>query len=169
MGYLGSVGVVRLRSLTRAQQQRLETLRRVAQLLDSAFEVPGTTYRIGFDPIIGLVPLLGDLVSPLFTIGVLWQGLELGIPRVVQLRMIFNTAIDALVGAIPVGGDLFDFAWKSNQMNFALLELHAAEERSASASDWLFVIAMMVLALVIAVAPFVLIVWLFTAVTGLFR
>jgi hypothetical protein len=73
------------------------------------------------------------------------------------------------VGAIPVGGDLFDFAWKSNQMNFALLELHAAEERSASASDWLFVIAMMVLALVIAVAPFVLIVWLFTAVTGLFR
>ena len=161
------MGVVRLRSLTRAQQQRLEALRRIAQLLDSAFEVPGTKYRIGLDPIIGLVPMIGDLASPLFTIGVLWQGLDLGIPKVVQLRMIFNTAIDALVGVIPVGGDLFDFAWKSNQMNFALLELHAAEERSASAGDWLFVIAMMVLVLMIAAAPFVLVVWLFTALTGL--
>ena len=71
------------------------------------------------------MPGLGDLVSPLFTIGILWQARDLGIPRVVQLRMIFNVAIDSLVGAVPVLGDLFDFAWKSNNMNLALLERHA--------------------------------------------
>ena len=62
----------------------------------------GHVDRIGLDPILGLVPGLGDLVSPLFTIGILWQARELGIPRVVQLRMIFNVAIDTLVGVVPV-------------------------------------------------------------------
>src|SRR2546423_6368589 len=123
------MGVVRLRSLTPAQQARLAGLRRIADLLDSAFVVPGTNYRIGLDPIIGLIPMIGDLASPIFTIGLLWQAYDLGIPKVVQLRMIFNAAIDALIGAIPVAGDLFDFAWKSNQWNLALLELHAHEER----------------------------------------
>ena len=122
------MGVVRLRSLTPAQELRLKALRHMSELLDSAFVVPGTNYRFGLDPIIGLVPVIGDLASPLFTIAVLWQGRDLGIPKVVQLRMIFNAAIDALIGAIPIAGDLFDFAWKSNQMNLALLERHAYEE-----------------------------------------
>src|SRR5262245_31581974 len=146
--------VVRLRALTPSQTQRLETLRRIAQLLDSAFILPGTTYRIGLDPILGLVPVIGDLAAPLFTIGVLWQGRDLGIPRVVQLRMIFNTAIDALVGLIPIGGDLFDVAWKSNQMNLALLEHHAYEVRHASTADWLFVCSMIALVVVVAALPF---------------
>ena len=133
--------MTRLRQLTSRQTQRLEALRKVAQLLDSAFVVPGTSYRVGLDPILGLVPGLGDLVSPLFTIGILWQARELGLPRVVQLRMIFNVAIDSLLGAVPVVGDLFDFAWKANNMNLALLERHAQEERTASAGDWLFVVA----------------------------
>src|SRR5678815_1721368 len=124
--------VTRLRPLTPGQQQRLIALRHMARLLDSAFEVPGTTYRVGLDPILGLVPGIGDLVSPLFTIGVLWQAHDLGIPRVVQLRMLGNVAIDAVVGAVPFLGDLFDFAWKSNEMNMVLLEEHAAEERTAS-------------------------------------
>ena len=136
------MGVVRLRSLTPAQQTRLTALRRAAELLDSAFVVPGTNYRIGLDPIIGLVPIVGDLASPLFTIGLLWQAYDLSLPKVVQLRMIFNAAIDALVGAIPVAGDLFDFGWKSNEMNLALLERHAYEERHAGVADWLFVVAM---------------------------
>src|SRR5919106_6578273 len=106
--------VTRLRQLTPRQGQRLEALRKVAHLLDSAFVVPGTSYRVGLDPILGLVPGLGDLASPLFTIGILWHARELGIPRVVLLRMIFNVAIDSLLGAVPLLGDLFDFAWKAN-------------------------------------------------------
>ena len=60
-------------------------------------------------------------------------------PRVVQLRMIFNVAIDSLVGVVPLVGDLFDFAWKANNMNMALLERHAEEEHPASRATGLFV------------------------------
>jgi len=94
--------VTRLRPLTPGQQQRLIALRHMARLLDSAFEVPGTSYRIGLDPILGLVPGIGDLVSPLFTIGILWQGRDLRIPKVVQVRMLGNVLLDALVGAVPL-------------------------------------------------------------------
>ena len=156
------VAVVRLRSLTPAQQTRLTGIRRIAELLDSAFVIPGTNYRIGLDPIIGLIPMIGDLASPIFTIALLWQAYDLGIPKVVQLRMIFNAAIDALIGAIPLAGDLFDFAWKSNQWNLELLELHAYEERHAAAGDWVFVLAMIGLLLVIAALPFILVGWAFS-------
>ena len=151
--------VTRLRPLTPGQSQRLAALRRISTLLDSAFLVPGTSYRIGLDPILGLVPGLGDLLSPLFTIGILWHGRDLGLPRIVQLRMIFNVAIDTLVGAVPLVGDLFDFAWKANDMNLALLEEHGYEERPASAGDWLFVGGLTLLLVLLAAIPFILAGW----------
>ena len=151
---------VRLRPLTRGQQQRLVALRQVAELLDSAFVVPGTTYRIGFDPIIGLVPWIGDLVSPLFTIVLLWQAKDVRVPKVVLARMIFNAALDAIIGAIPLAGDLFDFAWKSNQRNLALLERHAHEEHRLNVGDWMFVLAMIALVAVLAAVPLVVAGWL---------
>lgn len=134
----------------------------MSSLLDSAFEVPGTKYRVGLDPLVGLVPAVGDLVTPLFTIAVLWQSREMGVPRVVQVRMLLNAALDALLGVVPLAGDLFDFAWKANQMNLALLERHAYEERSTT-GDWLFVIVMIALVMVIAALPFLLVGWLFSA------
>jgi hypothetical protein len=155
--------VTRLRQLTPGQLQRLAALRKVAQLLDSAFPVPGTSWRIGLDPILGLVPALGDLVSPLFTAGILWQARELGLPKVVQLRMIFNVAIDALVGMVPLLGDLFDFAWKSNDMNMALLERHAVEEHTASTGDWIFVVLMIAMLVVLAALPFFVLGWIIDA------
>jgi hypothetical protein len=154
------LGVVKLRSLTRGQEQRLAALRRISELLDSAFVVPGTNYRIGLDPIIGLIPMVGDLASPIFTIGLIWQAYDLGIPRVVQLRMIFNAAVDAVVGAVPFFGDLFDFGWKANQWNLALLERHAYEERHAAVGDWVFVAAMIALLVAVAAVPFILAGWL---------
>jgi hypothetical protein len=152
--------VTRLRQLTPGQAKRLEALRKMAQLLDSAFLVPGTSWRIGLDPIVGLVPGIGDLISPLFTIGILWQAQDLGIPKVVQLRMIFNVAIDAALGLVPVAGDLFDFAWKANDMNMMLLERHALEEHRASAGDWLFVSLMILLVMLVAATPFLVLSWL---------
>ena len=147
-------------------RSRIEWLRRASRLLDSAFEIPGTSYRVGLDPVIGLVPWVGDLVSPLFTIALLWQAREMALPRVVQLRMVINVAIDALVGAIPVAGDLFDFAWKANDMNMALLERHAHTARRGSVGDWLFIAGIIVALLVIAAAPFVMLVWLVNALRG---
>jgi hypothetical protein len=152
--------VTRIRQLSSGQSQRLNALRTVSEMLDSAFVVPGTRYRIGLDPFLGFIPGIGDLVSPLFTIAILWQARDLAIPRVVQLRMIFNVAIDAFVGAVPVLGDLFDFAWKANNMNLALLDRHAHEEHPASAGDWLFVVAMILLVVAIALIPFLILGWL---------
>jgi len=160
--------VTRIRQLTPGQVQRLGALRKLAQLLDSAFVVPGTSMRVGLDPILGLVPGIGDLISPLFTVGILWQARELGIPRVIQLRMIFNVAIDTVVGLVPVLGDLFDFAWKANDMNMVLLERHAHEEHKAAAGDWLFVAAMILLLVLIAAAPFVILGWLIGVARQLF-
>jgi hypothetical protein len=163
---LGVNPVRRPRPLTGGQEQRLKALRHISRLLDSAFVVPGTEFRIGLDPILGLVPGLGDLTSPLFAMALLWHSRDLGIPRVVQLRMIFNVAIDALVGLLPVAGDFFDFAWKANDRNLALLERHAYEQRRLSAGDWLFVAALILLLLVIAAVPFLLAGWLISVVAG---
>jgi hypothetical protein len=149
-----------LRPLTQGQQARLVALRRVAELLDSAFVLPGTTYRIGLDPIVGLVPWIGDLVSPLFTVALLWQARDVRVPKVVLGRMIFNAAVDAIIGAIPFAGDLFDFGWKANQRNMALLERHAYEEHHAGLGDWIFVLAMIGIVIVVAAVPFVLAGWL---------
>jgi len=160
--------VSRVRQLTSAQQQRITALRHMARLLDSAYEIPGTSYRIGLDPIVGLVPAIGDLISPLFTIALLWQSHDLNLPRIVQLRMLFNVAIDTLVGMVPVAGDLFDFAWKANDMNMALLERYAYEERRAAAGDWLFVIGLTLLLLLVATLPFVVLTWVVGAVSNRF-
>ena len=151
---------VRLRPLTQGQQASLVALRRLAELLDSAFVVPGTTYRIGLDPIVGLVPWIGDLVSPLFTVALLWQARDVRVPKIVLGRMIFNAAVDAIVGAIPFAGDLFDFGWKANQWNMALLERHAYEERPASLGDWAFVLTMIAIVILLAAVPFVIAGWL---------
>lgn len=160
--------VTRVRQLTPVQEQRIAALRHVARLLDSAYEVPGTTYRVGLDPIVGLVPGIGDLVSPLFTIALLWQSQDLNLPRVVQWRMLFNVAIDTVIGIVPLVGDLFDFAWKANEMNIALLERHAFEERPASLADWAFVVGLTVLLIALAALPFVLAGWLLTEVARWF-
>ena len=158
--------VTRLRRLTSAQERRLDWLRRVAALLDSSVPLPGTTFRFGLDPILGLVPGVGDLVAPLFTLGVIWQARDLGVPRVVLLRMILNAALDTLVGLVPVAGDLFDFAWKPNNRNVALLEQHAHEERPPSPGDWAFVATAIVLLVAIAAVPILLLGWTLNAVAA---
>jgi hypothetical protein len=160
--------VTRIRQLTPAQERRLAALRHIARLLDSAYEIPGTNYRFGLDPIVGLVPGIGDLISPLFTIALLWQSRDLNLPRVVQARMLFNVIIDTVLGIVPIAGDLFDFAWKANDMNIALLERHAYEERRATAGDWAFVLGLTILLVVIAALPLLLTVWILTALTRLF-
>ena len=86
--------------------RRMIALRSLQRLLDDAFRVPGTTIRFGWDPLIGLVPWAGDVLTAVLSGAIILQAHHLGVPRVVQLRMIANVAIDVLVGAIPVIGDV---------------------------------------------------------------
>jgi hypothetical protein len=155
-----------MRQLTPEQARRLAAMRRLARMLDSSMAIPGTPYRFGLDPVLGLVPGLGDLVSPLFAIGLLWLARDLGVPRVVRLRMVYHVAIDALVGLVPVLGDLFDVAWKANDRNVALLERHARGEHPPASGDWLFVVATTLLLAGIAIVPLLLLVWVVRALSG---
>lgn len=115
--------------------RQMERLRSLSRLLDSAFVIPGTRYRFGLDPLIGLVPGLGDAVSAVFSGYIILQASRLGAPKSVVTRMIANVALDTLVGWIPVLGDLFDAAWKSNLRNMALLETHLRQPAAARAGS----------------------------------
>ena len=131
----------------------LQLMRRWARIFDSAFRIPGTQITFGIDPILGVFPGIGDLVSPVFSLFLLWHGARLRVPKIVLARMVLNAAIDAGVGAIPVVGDLFDFAWKANEWNLALLEKHAMPGQRASSVDWLFVIVCCMVVILIALIP----------------
>jgi hypothetical protein len=140
--------------------RNLHSLRRWAALFDHAFRVPGTNIRFGLDPILGLVPGIGDLATPALSVLILIHGARVRVPKVVLARMVLNALIDFGVGAIPVAGDLFDFAWKSNDWNLALLERHARPGARPTRGDWIFVIACVVVVLLAAIVPLVIVVWL---------
>ena len=140
--------------------EALATLRKWSVLLDSAFRVPGTRLTFGLDPILGLIPGIGDLTTPIFAVLLLVQSVRMRIPRVVQLRMLINAAIDFLVGCIPIIGDLFDFGWKANVRNLALLEHHAHPGSKATRGDWLFVLTIIGILVALAVIPVLFAAWL---------
>ena len=156
----------RPRALTPQVAQRLEALRSLKGWLDEAFRVPGTNLRFGWDPLIGLVPWVGDLLTALMSGAIVLQAHHMRLPRVVQLRMLGNIVIDLTAGAIPVVGDAADFFWKSNKKNFALLEEHAYEVRQATMGDRLFVGAMLLAVLAVALVPLAVMYWIGTALFG---
>jgi hypothetical protein len=100
----------------------LARLRLITQLFDQAFTVPGTRWRFGLDALFGLVPGLGDIAGGLVAVYALRVARNLRAPAEIQLHMLTNIALDALVGMIPLLGDLFDFAFKAQTRNLALLE-----------------------------------------------
>jgi hypothetical protein len=138
----------------------LDALRRWARIFDSAIRIPGTQITFGLDPILGLIPGAGDVASPVFSLFFLWHGLRLGVPKVVLARMVVNVLIDAAVGAIPLVGDLFDFGWKANAWNLALLERHAIPGRRPTSGDWLVVILCGVAVIAVTLVPILLLTWL---------
>ena len=152
----------------RPDPRGLEALRRWARIFDSAFRIPGTQITFGLDPILGLIPGLGDVASPVFSLFFVWHGLRLGVPKVVLARMVLNVLIDVGVGVVPVVGDVFDFGWKANAWNLALLERHAIPGRRPSSFDYVFVILCSVVLVAAAAVPILVLIWLGYAVGRLF-
>ena len=108
--------------------------------MDSAYRVPGTSIRFGWDPIVGLVPGVGDVATASFAATILYHAYLLGVPRVVLLRMVLNTLIDLAAGLVPIAGDVADVAWKSNSLNLALLERHERPGATPTSGDWAIVL-----------------------------
>jgi hypothetical protein len=119
---------------------RLRLARFLADLLDQRFTIPGTSIRIGLDPILGLIPGIGDVIANLTGSVILFIAARYGLPKVVLLRMGLNIALNAIIGAIPVFGDIFSIWFRSNAKNATLLERSVRpESRRTSTGDWLFV------------------------------
>lgn len=112
----------------------------LGQLLDSSLTIPGTTIKFGLDPLIGLIPGIGDLISNAIGSSLLLLATKAGVPRIVILRMSLNIVINMMIGAIPGIGDLFSIWFKSNVRNAQLLHRHC--QRTAptpNLSDWAYV------------------------------
>lgn len=104
-------------------------------LFDQAFKVPGTRWRFGLDALIGLVPGLGDIAGALIAAYAMRVARKLNAPAVVQMHLLSNIALDAVIGIVPILGDLFDFAFKAQTRNLALLDAWVASpERTARRS-----------------------------------
>jgi hypothetical protein len=134
----------------------LTTLRRATTWLDDGFRVPGTSFRFGLDPILGMVPGIGDAAGAALSASIIATAVRNGVSRFTLLRMATNVAIDATIGVVPILGDLFDAAWKANRRNLDLLERHAVAPPEAERADRLFVVvvltslAVLCLALIVA-------------------
>jgi uncharacterized protein DUF4112 len=127
-----------------------EFARLLAFILDDLIPIPGTKYRVGLDPLIGLIPGLGDTSTAAFSSLILVNALRAGVPRVVLVRMAFNILINSVIGAFPGIGDLFSAWFKSNQQNYRLLKRHSAGTHVSTISDWIFLIVLLVIVLTVA-------------------
>ncbi len=115
-----------------------ERLRSLAWLLDSSIPIPGTRLTVGLDALIGLFPVIGDLIGVLLSSYILGEAARLGAPRVLLMRMALNIGIEGVVGIVPLAGDVFDAAWKANQRNVRLLDAWVERPEKAARSSRLF-------------------------------
>jgi hypothetical protein len=118
----------------RGAHSESETLARldfIATLLDSAFLIPGTNVRFGLDGVVGLFPGIGDAITTAISAWIVYEAKQLGVPKHVLARMIGNVALDGLVGAVPLVGDVFDVMWKANRRNIKLLRDHLEKKGRA--------------------------------------
>ena len=144
----------------------LRNLRKLSNLLDNALGVPGTPYSIGLDPIIGLVPGGGDLLTGLLSFYIVLKAAQLGLPREKLGRLVVNILIDVFVGTIPLLGDFFDVVWKANSKNMDLLETHFSVPQTAKKADRLFIFLLLGGLLLTILSVSALLLW---AIASLFQ
>lgn len=146
------------------RESTLARLRSLTHLLENAITVPGTGIRFGLDPIIGLLPISGDLIVAVMSLYIVIEAARLGLPKATLTRMVWNVLVDAVIGIIPIAGDLFDFAWKANTKNVALLEAHLVSSTRQAKADMLFIWMLILGFLAIVIGITVLLVFLFEAI-----
>lgn len=137
----------------------LKHIRQVARLMDSKFRIPGTKFRFGLDPVLGLIPGIGDLASYGVSGLIIYYLSRYGASRKVILMMMANAALDAIIGSIPIVGQIFDFTYKANERNLRILTEHLEEGKHYGRGN-----RYIVFFIVIFMAILVLIGWAFWAI-----
>ena len=121
-------------------RQALARLDKYSRMTDSQFSIPFTGIRFGVDPILGMIPVIGDFIGLLLSLPVLIEANRIGAPAALKRKMIRNMIIEAVMGILPVVGDLFDVYWKANTRNTALLRgwIHTqvVPEKSVQNREW---------------------------------
>ena len=147
-----------------------QSLEQLSRWMDGLFRVPGTGWRFGLDALVGLVPGVGDTLTTVVSFYILAAGVRYRVPKVTLARMGANLAIDYLVGSVPVVGDLFDAAWKANQMNVELLKrratVSAEEARRGRLGDWLFLAVIMLALVALLVGSLVIAFYVLSFIVG---
>ena len=112
-----------------AVRQRIEAMEK---LLERSLTIPGTKIPIGLDALAGLIPVAGDLITAAMGAWIVWEGRNLGMPKWQLWRMAANVGFDTAIGAVPVVGDVFDFAFRSNSKNLAIIKRHLDKHHPAT-------------------------------------
>jgi len=132
---------------------RTRKVRALANLLDNSIPMRGTPWKIGFDPIVGLIPGIGDLIGAVLSGYIVLEAARAEVPPLTLAMMLLNIGVDTLLGAVPAFGDVFDAAWKSNMKNVALLERHlgvrADVDRGKRGAIGAIILAVIVLVLIL--------------------
>jgi hypothetical protein len=150
------------------ERRRLERLRRITTLLDNAIPIPGTKYRVGLDPILGLIPGVGDAVGTAMAGYIMVEAIRFGVPRSMLVRMLLNIGVDTAFGAVPGLGDVFDFVWKADAKNLALLHEHLGRPVAARRASRRVVAVAVVLVALLAVGAVALVILLSRLISRLF-
>ena len=142
----------------------------LSRWLDEVFQVPGTIFRFGLDPLLSLIPVAGSAVPAVLGSTILFDAIRLRTPLPVLARMVANYGIDWVIGSIPVIGNVFDFAWRSNTKNLKLLERTLADRdqvRRATVKYWITALALVVGSLIgLLVFSIAVVLWLVTLLLG---
>src|SRR5687768_9274510 len=127
----------------------IEWIERIAQWMDSRFVIPGTDIRFGIDPMMSLFPIIGDLMTYVVSCVLIYTMYNEGASRKVVIKMILNSTLDAIIGAIPLVGTVFDIFYRANDRNVKLLKEHYLEgKHQGSGTGLLIVIAIVAIAVV---------------------
>lgn len=145
--------------------QTFEMAKFLADLLDRRYMIPGTSIRIGLDPVIGLIPYVGDVIVSFAGACILVVAAQSQLPKIVLVRMSLNIAINGMIGGIPILGDLFSIWFKSNVRNVELLEHHVVgDRRTSTIGDWVFVVGLLLGIAFVVVGTVVGVIWLLARV-----
>lgn len=137
---------------------KLKWVERVSYLMDEKFRVPGTNFRFGLDPLINLFPIVGDLAGFAVSSALVLAMARHGVSRKVLILMALNVVLDSTIGAIPVIGQIFDFAYKSNSRNIKLLKQHYEEGKHQGSGSG--IIVTLVVILIIFLLVFLYVLWI---------